>query len=79
MPFTVQDLIKDKPAPVAIEKTESVQTALELMIKGDFSQLPVVSKNNCIEGIITSDSIIHSLNHLDLSIGGLGVEHATRG
>ncbi len=78
MPFLVQEIIEGKTAPVAIRRYESAKTALELMIQGDYSQLPVVTSDWLIEGIITSDSIVRSLNHLDLTVGELGVDHAIR-
>ncbi len=76
MPFTVQDLIEDKPNPIAVNRSESAQTALERMIEGDYSQLPVITDDNKVEGIVTSDSIIRALNNFDLTIKEMHVVHA---
>jgi predicted transcriptional regulator len=45
MPFTVADLIEDRPEPVTVRQSDSTQTALELMIEGDYSQLPVIDED----------------------------------
>src|SRR3712207_2277470 len=76
MPFTVQDLITDRPEPVTISRDESAETALRLMIEFDYSQLPVVDREGKAEGMITSDSIIRALNHFDLTIKEMRVFHA---
>lgn len=76
MPFTVQDLIEDKPNPITVNRSDTVQIALELMIEGDYSQLPVVAEDNKVEGIVTSDSIIRALKHFDLTIKELHVVNA---
>lgn len=76
MPFTVQDLIVGRSTPVTVLRDESVQTALRLMIEGDYSQLPVVDRDGKAEGMITGDSIIRALNHFDLTIKEMRVFHA---
>jgi CBS domain-containing protein len=78
MPFTVQDLIEDKPNPITVNRTDTAQTALERMIEGDFSQLPVVAEDNKVEGIVTSDSIIRALKHFDLTIKEMHVVNAVQ-
>jgi len=79
MPFTVQDLITDRPEPVTVSRDESVETALRLMIEYDYSQLPVVDREGRAEGMITGDSIIRALNHFDLTIKEMSVFHAMSG
>jgi CBS domain-containing protein len=79
MPFTVQDLITDRPEPVTVSRDESVETALRLMIEFDYSQLPVVDRDGRDEGMITGDSIIRALNHFDLTIKEMRVFHAMTG
>ncbi len=79
MPFTVQDLISDRPEPVTVSRDESAQTALQLMIEGDYSQLPVVDRESKAEGMITGDSIIRALSHFDLTIKEMRVFHAMTG
>lgn len=76
MPFTVQDLIIDRPEPVTVSRDESAETALRLMIEFDYTQLPVVDHNGRAEGMITSDSIIRALNYFDLTIKEMRVFHA---
>lgn len=76
MPFTVQDLIIDRPEPVTILRDESAETALRLMIEFDYTQLPVVDHDGRAEGMITSDSIIRALNYFDLTIKDMRVFHA---
>jgi len=76
MPFTVQDLIVDRPEPVTVSRDESTQTALRLMIEFDYSQLPVIDREGRAEGMITSDSIIRALSHFDLTIKEMRVFHA---
>lgn len=76
MPFTVKDLIADRPEPTTVNRTESVQNALNAMIDGDFSQLPVVDADGTAEGMITSDSITRALRHFDLTIKQMRVFHA---
>src|SRR5882762_10060697 len=76
MPFTVQDLIVGRSEPVTVSRDESVETALRLMIEGDYSQLPVIDRDGKAEGMITGDSIVRALNNFDLTIKEMRVFHA---
>jgi len=76
MPFTVLDLIEAHSVPVTVSGDDSAQTALKLMIDGDYSQLPVVDHEGKAKGMITSDSIIRALSHFDLTIKSMRVFHA---
>jgi CBS domain-containing protein len=76
MPFTVQDLIVDRPEPITVSRDESAENALRLMIEFDYSQLPVIDREGKADGMITSDSIIRALNHFDLTIKEMRVFHA---
>jgi CBS domain-containing protein len=76
MPFTVQDLIRDRAEPVTVSRDESAETALRRMIEFDYSQLPVVYREGRVEGMITGDSIVRALNHFDLTIKEMRVFHA---
>ena len=75
MPYTVQQLIKDSDSitPIGIGREDSVQSALNLMIKHQFSQLPVIDKDKRLIGedqyayMVTNDSIIRSLNNLNVT------------
>lgn len=76
MPFSVQDLIVDRPEPVTVSRDDSAQAALRLMIEFDYSQLPVIDRESRAEGMITGDSIIRALSHFDLTIKEMRVFHA---
>jgi CBS domain-containing protein len=79
MPFTVQDLIVGRPRPVTVYRNDSVDTALRLMIEGDYSQLPVIDQEDRAEGMITGDSIVRALDHFDLTIKQMRVFHGISG
>jgi len=50
---------------VTITTADKVRTAVGLMIKHDFSQLPVINERSGeVDGVISSDSIVRSLYHL---------------
>lgn len=78
MSFTVQQLIQDKPNPTSVKRSDTAKAALDLMIENDYSQLPIVTDDYEVDGIITSDSIIRALNNFDLTIKELQVVHAHR-
>lgn len=62
MPFPIQQLIEGRSLPITISADHSVETALGLMMKHDFSQLPITDQNGQVQGIITSDSILRGLH-----------------
>lgn len=76
MPFTVQDLIKDRRKPVVVGIADTAATAVELMMEHDFSQLPVVDQDDRPRGMVTSDSILRAHSSLDLPLGKLHVRDA---
>ncbi len=76
MSYTIGELIKDPKPPVTVKKTDSVVHAVGLMRQHDYSQLPVVDGENRPIGIVTSDSILRSLDFLGSSLNGLLVSHA---
>lgn len=76
MPFTVKDLIGDRPPPVTAEPGEPVQAVLERMRLNDFSQIPVVDNRHHPIGVITSNSILRTLSHLEAPLKSLQVRHA---
>ncbi len=50
---------------VTVTTADTVRTAVGLMIRHDFSQLPVVDeKTGAVEGVISTDSIVRALYHL---------------
>src|SRR5260370_19344386 len=76
MPFNVQELIVGRAEPITVSRDESVQTALRLMIEGDYSQLPVIDREGKAEGMITGDSIVRAINNFGLMIKEMRVFHA---
>lgn len=76
MSFTVQELIKDRRGPVTVHRNSTAQRAVELMVTYDFSQLPVVDDDNRPCGMVTTDSILHAHNSLDLPLKKLRVRDA---
>jgi CBS domain-containing protein len=76
MPFTVQQLIEGRQKPVTVPPDVSAQRALELMIRHDFSQLPVVERDEKLLGMVTSDSILRALKNLGVTLNELRVDHA---
>ena len=76
MPFTVKDLIGDRPPPVTAKPDEAVEAALERMLLHDYTQLPVVDGNNWPLGMITSNSILRTLMHLEVPMKALQVREA---
>jgi predicted transcriptional regulator len=69
MESTIQQLIAGRPQPITVRPDNTVQEALEVMIKNDFSQLPVVDNKNKVVAskekkayLITSDSILRALS-----------------
>ncbi|MEZ4314025.1 MAG: CBS domain-containing protein [Polyangiaceae bacterium] len=76
MPFTVQDLIKDRRRPVVVALSDTAQKAVNLMMEYDFSQLPVVDGEEKPRGMVTGDSILRAHSSLDLPLGKLHVRDA---
>ncbi|HEX2997529.1 MAG TPA: CBS domain-containing protein [Anaerolineales bacterium] len=60
MPYSVGHLLEDQGNVTVVQKTESVSSALDLMIENDFSQLPVVDENGALLGMVTCDSILRA-------------------
>ena len=74
MSSTVQQLIDSGQKLVTVQREDTAQKALELMIENDYSQLPVIDREGKIveekgKGyMISSDSILRALNHFDTTI-----------
>lgn len=73
MPFIAQDLIEDRPQPIATASHSPVTSALELMIENDFSQLPVIDAERRPTGLITSDGILRGLSNFGATLEQLHV------
>ncbi|WP_309895688.1 DUF4268 domain-containing protein [Archangium sp.] len=76
MPFTVKDLIGDRPLPVTAKQDEPVEAVLERMLLHDYTQLPVVDGGSEPIGMITSNSILRTLMHLEVPMKALRVREA---
>ena len=81
MPYQVQQMIEGKGAPICVSKQDSVSKALSLMIEHDYSQLPVVQKQekakdmviDTPEGMITNESILRGIRNFKAEIEDLKV------
>jgi len=68
--YTLGDLVTLKQRsgaspPVTVSRRETVREAVRLMMAAGYSQLPVVSgKGGRVEGVISTESIVHALYHL---------------
>lgn len=63
MLFPVQQLLEGKEALAAVKRTDKVSAALAIMVKNDYSQLPVVDDAGNLLGMITEQSIISTYYH----------------
>ena len=63
MLFPVQQLLEGKDAPVVVKRADKVSAALAVMVKNDYSQLPVVDSAGNLLGMITEQSIISTYYH----------------
>lgn len=76
MPYQVQQIIEGKGSPVCITKDEPVSKALALMIEHDYSQLPVIKRENGLdipEGMITYEGILRGIRNFKAKIEDLKV------
>lgn len=76
MPFSIQHLLEGRSKPVTVKSDDLVQKALDLMIEYDFSQLPVVDEAEKPLGMVTSDSILRTLNSFNVKLAALYVADA---
>ncbi|MDQ3705839.1 MAG: CBS domain-containing protein [Chloroflexota bacterium] len=60
MLFAIKQLLDGRPAPVCVPQNARVKDALQLMMKHDFSQLPVVEADGDLLGIISHKTIAHT-------------------
>ena len=74
MPYTVQQLFNDREIiipPTGIEQNASLQDALNIMFKKQYSQLPIVDPDNRLVGeytayMVTHESILDALSNLNV-------------
>jgi predicted transcriptional regulator len=67
MPATIGEILKTKPELVTTTPDTLLSTALEDIIRYDYSQLPVIDTHEKPVGMITSDSIVRALHHFNLT------------
>ncbi|MDQ5826294.1 MAG: CBS domain-containing protein [Chloroflexota bacterium] len=60
MLFAIKQLLDGRPAPICVPQNARVKDALQLMMKHDFSQLPVVEADGDLLGIISHKTIAHT-------------------
>ncbi len=71
MPYPVKHLIEGRALPVTIKRDESIAKAWSLMVKHDFSQLPVVDADNRPLGMVTSERILRAVNNFRAQLSDL--------
>lgn len=84
MPYTVQQLFDDRESlisPTGITQTASLQDALNLMHKKQYSQLPIIDEENRLVGeriayMVTNETILDALSNLGISPKKLRVSDA---
>ncbi|RAK63821.1 CBS domain-containing protein [Hymenobacter edaphi] len=73
MPLPAKHLLQTKSTPVTVSPENSLTEALSLMLKNDFSQLPVLDEDGRPTGIVTTDSIARALLNLGTKVRDLHV------
>ncbi|PHM06515.1 DUF4268 domain-containing protein [Nostoc sp. 'Peltigera malacea cyanobiont' DB3992] len=79
MPITVKDLIQSRQelTLVTAQYNDFAQTALDKMTENNFSQLPVLGKDDNMIGIITHNLVLNALQTFGIPIKTLRVSHST--
>ncbi len=75
MTATVEEFVSGKPPVISIRLGDSLKDAVKLMLRHDYSQLPVVDSENRPVGFIASDSILNALNNYGAGLDGLLMKH----
>ena len=78
MPITIRTLIEGRDRPITVAANDSVREALEIMLRHDFTQLPVTTANDAVVGMITSDSIVRAFGAFNVAAEDLRVGDAMR-
>lgn len=76
MPYPVKHLIAGRAAPVTISRDESLAAAWNLMLRHDYSQLPVVDSENRPLGMVTHERILRAVGNLKAQLSELHVRDA---
>lgn len=75
MTNTVEEFISGKLPVVSITLNDSLKDAVRLMLRHDYSQLPVVDSEKRLIGLVTSDSILKALNNYGAGLEALLIKH----
>lgn len=73
MPATVHEMIADSPPLVTATEDEPVRVVLQRMMEHDFSQLPVVTDEGNLRGIVTQQSILRALSNFGVALDQIHV------
>src|SRR5262245_54823762 len=78
MPISIRTLIEGRDRPVTTGGAATVKDALEVMLRHDFTQLPVTDESEAVLGLVTSDSILRALGAFGVPPESLQVRDAMR-
>lgn len=76
MPYSVEHLLENHGPVTVIRNTDTISTALDLMIEHDFSQLPVVDEFGTLRGMVTYESILRAARSFNTKPDLLSVRDA---
>jgi CBS domain-containing protein len=76
MALTIGDLLAGRDRPLSIRPSERLNTAIDLMLRHDYTQLPVTTEAEKLVGIVSSDSILSALEAFGLSTAKMTVADA---
>jgi restriction system protein len=63
MSFPLRRLFESQLPPLCIRQEQTVREALELMLRHDFNQLPVVDQQGTLKGMISEQTILRTYFH----------------
>jgi CBS domain-containing protein len=76
MALTIGELLQGRERPHSVRPDEPLKSAIEQMLRFDYTQLPVTTEADKLVGIITADSILRALDALGLPPERLAVADA---
>jgi signal-transduction protein with cAMP-binding, CBS, and nucleotidyltransferase domain len=68
MPYPVKHLIEDHGIPVCVKKEDLVTRALTQMIEHDYSQLPIIDRDNHPLGMVTYEGILRGVRNFKTTL-----------
>jgi CBS domain-containing protein len=66
MPFLIENIINQQAKLITVTEDDTVKHALDLMIENDYSQLPVVDKEERLAGMVTYQSVIQAARSFEV-------------